>query len=143
MSPQDAPRRTLEDIEQLERVPLARRLSVGSTYALLQKALARRPEQPVCCFAPLGDQSQPCEALTARAFLEKVHQTANLLADLGMRSQDAMALLLPDLLESQVLFWGGQAAGIVCPILPWLPACRSSICSKRRRRRSLLHHRRW
>src|SRR5260221_9539410 len=121
MFPQDAPRRTLEDIERLERVPLARRLAVGSTYALLQKALVSSPEQPARCFLPLGGPSQPGEALTARAFLGKVHQTANLLADLGMGPPDVMALLLPDLLETQLLFWGGQAAGIVCPIPPWLP----------------------
>jgi len=122
MSPQAAPRRTLEDIEQFERVPLAKRLSVGSTYVLLHKAVASRLLWPTRCFAPLGDQSQPGEAFTARAFLEKVHQTANLLADLGMGTQDVIALLLPDLLETQVLLWGGQAAGIVCPIPPWLPA---------------------
>lgn len=124
MSPQDAPRclRTLEDIERLERVPLARRLAAGSTYALLHKVVTSSPEQPARCFLPLGDPSQPGEALTARAFLGKVHQTANLLADLGMGPQDAMALLLPDLLEKELLFWGGQAAGIVCPIPPSLPA---------------------
>lgn len=92
MSPQDAPRRTLQDIERLERVPLARRLAVGSTYAVLQKALASSPEQPAHCFLPLGDPSQPGEALTAGAFLGKVHQTANLLADLGIGPQDVMAL---------------------------------------------------
>ncbi len=121
MSPQDEPLRTLEDIERLERVPLAKRLVVGSTYALLQKAVASSPEQPAHCFLPLGGQPQPGEALTAHAFLGKVHQSANLLADLGMGPQDAMALLLPDLLETQVLLWGGQAAGIVCPIPPSLP----------------------
>ncbi len=122
MSPQHAPRRTLKDIERLERVPLARRLAVGSTYALLHKAVASSPERPARCFMPLEDQPQPGEALTARAFLGKVHQTANLLADLGMGPQDVMALLLPDLLETHLLLWGGQAAGIVCPIPPWLPA---------------------
>src|SRR6266699_6034505 len=122
MSPQAAPRRTLQDIERLERVPLARRLAVGSTYALLHKALASSPEQPARCFLPLGDPSQPGEALTARAFLGKVHQSANLLADLGMGPQDVVALLLPDLLEKELLLWGGQAAGIVCPIPPCLPA---------------------
>jgi len=121
MFPQAAPLCTLEDIERLERVPLARRLAVGSTYALLQKALASSPEQPAHCFLPLGDQPQPGEALTARAFLGKVHQAANLLADLGMGPQDVVALLLPDLLETQLLLWGGQAAGVVCPIPPWLP----------------------
>jgi fatty-acyl-CoA synthase len=122
MSPQAVPRRTLEDIERLEQVPLARRLAVGSTYELLHKALASSPEQPARCFVSLGDPSQPGEALTARAFLEKVHQTANLLADLGMGPPDVMALLLPDLLEKDLLLWGGQAAGIVCPIPPCLPA---------------------
>ena len=122
MSPQAAPRRTLEDIERLERVPLARRLAVGSTYALLHKAVTSSPEQPAHCFLPLRDPSQPGEALTARAFLGKVHQTANLLSDLGMGPQDVMAQLLPDLLETQLLFWRGQAAGIVCPIPPSLPA---------------------
>lgn len=122
MLPQDAPRCTLKDIERLERVPLARWLAVGSTYALLRKALASSPEQPARCFLPLGGSSQLDEALTARAFLGKVHQSANLLADLGMGPPDAMALLLPDLLEAQLLLWGGQAAGIVCPIPPCLPA---------------------
>ena len=111
-----------EDIEQLERVPLARRLMVGSTYELLHRALASSSELPVHCFLPLGGQSQPGEALTARAFLGKVHQSANLLADLGMGSQDVVALLLPDLLEKEVLLWAGQAAGVVCPIPPSLPA---------------------
>jgi fatty-acyl-CoA synthase len=58
--------------------------------------------------------------LTAQVFLGKVHQTANLLADVGVGSQDVMALLLPDLLEKEMLLWAGQAAGIVCPITPSL-----------------------
>lgn len=122
MSPHAVPRRTLEDIERLEQVPLSRRLAVGSTYEMLHKAMASSPEQPAHCFLLLGDQSQSDEALTAHAFLGRVHQTANLLADLGMSPQDVMALLLPDLLETQLLLWAGQAAGIVCPISPSSPA---------------------
>jgi fatty-acyl-CoA synthase len=122
MSPPAAPRRTLQDIEQLERVPLAKRLAVDSTYAVLHKAVMSSPEQPAHCFLPFGGPSQPGEALTARAFLGKVHQSANLLADLGLGPQDVMALLLPDLLEKELLLWGGQATGIVCPIPSWLPA---------------------
>src|SRR5947207_15351514 len=102
MSPQAASRRTLEDIEHLERVPLASRLAVSSTYALLHKAVTSSPEQPARCFLPLGDPSKPGEAVTARIFLGKLHQAANLLADLGIGPQDVMALLLPDLLEEEV-----------------------------------------
>jgi fatty-acyl-CoA synthase len=122
MASQTAPRRTLEDIERLERVPLARRLAVSNTYELLCRAVASSPEQPAHCFLPLGDLSQPGEALTTRAFLGKVHQAANLLADLGIGSRDVVALLLPNLLEKELLLWAGQAVGIVCPIPPWLPA---------------------
>src|SRR5260370_39173478 len=121
MSPQAAPRRTLEDIERLERVPLARRLAVGSTYAVLHKALASSPEQPARCFLPLGDPSQPGEALTARAFLGKVHQTANLLADLGIGPPDVMALLLPDQLENELLRPRGRASWVGCPVPPACP----------------------
>jgi len=32
-----------------------------------------------------------------------------------------IALLLPNLLETHLLLWGGQAAGIVCPIHPAAP----------------------
>jgi fatty-acyl-CoA synthase len=53
--------------------------------------------------------------------LGKVHQTANLLADLGIGTQDVIALLLPDMLETHLLLWGGQAAGVVCPIHPCAP----------------------
>jgi len=121
MSLQHVPPRTVKDIERLERVPLPKRLAVGSTYELLQKTVASSPEQPAHCFFPLGSPSQPGEALTAGAFLGKVHQTANLLADLGMDPPGVMALLLPNLLETHLLLWGGQAVGIVCPIPPFLP----------------------
>jgi fatty-acyl-CoA synthase len=53
--------------------------------------------------------------------LGKLHQTANLLVDLGVGARDVIALLLPDLLETHLLLWGGQAAGIVCPIHPYAP----------------------
>jgi len=121
MPPQAAPRQTLEDIERLERDPLTTRLAVSSTYELLYKAVASSPEQPPRCL-PLWDQSQPGEALTARAFLRKVHQSANLLADLGIGPSDVVALLLPDLLEKELLLWSSQATGIVCPIPPSLPS---------------------
>jgi fatty-acyl-CoA synthase len=60
-------------------------------------------------------------SLTYGVLLGKLHQSANLLADLLIGTQDVIALLLPDLLETHLLLWGGQAAGIVCPIHPAAP----------------------
>lgn len=61
MPPQEARLRTLEDIERLERVPLARRLAVGSTYEVLNKAVAKSSEQPAQRFLPLGASPQSGE----------------------------------------------------------------------------------
>jgi fatty-acyl-CoA synthase len=84
--------------------------------------VASSPQQPPRYLLSLGDQSHPGEASTARVFLRKVHQSANLLADLGIGPSDVGDLLLPDLLEKELLLLGGQAAGIVCLIPPYLPA---------------------
>ena len=114
--------RTIQDLEAIEQVPLAARLAVRSTYELMREAAAKDPERTAITLLPAGEHADRPVCLSYRALLSSIHQTANLLADLGMGPQDVIALLLPDLLEAQVLLWGGQAAGIVCPIPPWLPA---------------------
>src|SRR5713101_2385022 len=115
------PGRVLTDIEQSERLPLAARLAARSTYELLRAAAERTPEHRALCCVPRARPATQPVSLTYRALLGKVHQTTNLLADLGIGTQDVIALLLPDLLETHLLFWGGQAAGIVCPIPPSAP----------------------
>src|SRR5260221_14741132 len=44
------------------------------------------------------------------------------MADLETASQEGMALRLRVRPVKELLLWGGQAAGIVWPIPPWLPA---------------------
>ena len=70
---------------------------------------------------PTARPFQQPVSLTYRVLLGKLHQTVNLRADLLSGTQDVIALLLPDLLETHLLLWGGQAAGIVCPIPPCAP----------------------
>jgi len=115
----DVPFHTIQSIERLERVPLATRLAAGSTYELLRETALKKPD--TLCSLSAGYPSLPDEVLTAHGFLGKLHQTANLLADLGIGPQNTLALLLPDLFETHLLLWGGQAVGIVCPLFPWLP----------------------
>jgi acyl-coenzyme A synthetase/AMP-(fatty) acid ligase len=122
MPQQERPVRTIKAIEVIEKVPLAARLTVRSTYELIREAAAKDPERTAITLLPEGEQADQPVRLSYRALLSSIQQTANLLADLGLGPQEVIALLLPDLLETQVLLWGGQAAGIVCPIPPWLPA---------------------
>jgi fatty-acyl-CoA synthase len=115
------PGRTLTDIAQSERLPLATRLAARSTYELLRAAAETAPEQMALCCVPPARQAHQSVWLTYRVLLGKLHQTANLLADLLIGTQDVIALLLPDMLETHLLLWGGQTAGIVCPIHPATP----------------------
>lgn len=115
------PGRVLTDIEQSEQLPLAARLAARSTYELLRAAAETAPEQMALCCASAARQANQPVSLTYRVLLGKLHQTANLLADLLIGAQDVIALLLPDMLETHLLVWGGQAVGIVCPIPPCVP----------------------
>src|SRR6266852_7460739 len=121
MGEQDMPLRTIQHLEAIEHVPGASRLTVHSTYELIREAAAKDPERTAIKVLTEGDQSDRPGHLSYGSLLNTIHQTANLLADLGIESGDVIALLLPQLLETHLLLWGGQAAGIVCPISPWLP----------------------
>ena len=115
------PLRTIQDLEANEHVPNASRLSVGSTYELIREAATNDPERTAIALLAGSKRSDRAVRLSYRALLNTIHQTANLLADLGIGPGDVIALLLPQLLETHLVLWGGQAAGIVCPISPWLP----------------------
>ena len=121
MEEQDMPLRTIQDLEAIEHVPGASRLTVHSTYELIRDAAINDPERTAIEVLTEGDQSDRPGRLSYGSLLNNLHQTANLLADLSVESGDVIALLLPNLLETHLLLWGGQAAGIVCPLNPWLP----------------------
>jgi fatty-acyl-CoA synthase len=113
--------RTIQDLEASEHVPLAARLTVHSTYELIREAATKDPDRTAITLLSGRNRSDRPLRLSYRALINNIHQTANLLVDLGIESGDVIALLLPHLLETHLLLWGGQAAGIVCPISPWLP----------------------
>ena len=115
------PLRTIQDLESIEHVPSASRLSVHSTYELIREAATKDPERTAIALLTGNKRSDRLVRLSYRTLLNNIHQTANLLADLGIWAGDVIALLLPRLLETHLVFWGGQAAGIVCPISPLLP----------------------
>ena len=115
------PLRTIQDLEAIKHLPRASRLTVRSTYELIREAATQDPERTAIALLAGSKRSDRPVRLSYRALLNTVHQTANLLADLSIEPTDVIALLLPQLLETHLVLWGGQAAGIVCPISPWLP----------------------
>jgi fatty-acyl-CoA synthase len=134
--------RTIQDLEAIEHVPLAARLTIHSTYELIREAATKDPERTAITLLSGRSRSDRPVRLSYRALINNIHQTANLLADLGIEPENVIALLLPDLPETHLLLWGGQAAGIVCPIDFGCRLSRSSHSAWRRRRCSLQRDRR-
>jgi len=112
--------RTLSDIEEIERVPLAERQLPQSTYAMIRQSALTSPDRPALVFFPDGEHYQASLQVTYRQLLGRIHQVANMLFELGVGPNDVVSLLLPNLPQTHFAFWGAEAAGIVNPVNPLL-----------------------
>jgi fatty-acyl-CoA synthase len=120
---------TLADIEKIEEIPFEERLTVSNTYDMIKRGASVDPDALAMSLILSGDQYDQPMQVTYREFLAKITQTANLFHDLGIGPGDVVTYLLPNLLHTHYVIWGGEAAGIVNPINPMLePATMKHIC---------------
>lgn len=120
---------TVADLEEIEKVPLEKRLAVSNTYDMIKRGASFNPDGPAMSLLLSGDQYEQPVRVTYREFLGRVTQTANLFHDLGIGPRDVVTYLLPNLIHTHYVIWGGEAAGIVNPINPMLePSTIRHIC---------------
>jgi fatty-acyl-CoA synthase len=115
-----SPVQSLADIHRIEATPLAQAVPWTSTYALIRASAQAHAEQPALTFLHTGQPGGASTTWTYRDLLQGIHQTANLLHQLGVGPQDAVGVLLPGGLAYHLALWGGEAAGIVQPLNPLL-----------------------
>lgn len=120
---------TIADLEQIEETPIEERLQFSNTYELIKHGAAINPHAIAISFMMSGkDYANPTQ-VTYSEFLAQITRTANLFHDLGIRHNDVVSYLLPNLPHCHYVLWGGEAAGIVNPINPLLqPSTISDIC---------------
>ena len=111
---------TLADIEEIEKLPFERRLVASNTYDLIRLGASIRPEAPAISLLLSGDAYDHPIQVSYAEFWSKVNQTANLFHDLGVGPRDVLTYLLPNLIHTHYVVWGGEAAGIVHPVNPML-----------------------
>ena len=112
--------RRIEDVRQLESMPLEEAVQVGSTYELFRNAAHAFGGAPALTFLRTADPRDEPITWSYATLLEGIHQTANALHSLGVQPTDTIAILLPGCLEYHLALWGGEAAGIVQPLNPML-----------------------
>jgi fatty-acyl-CoA synthase len=115
-----SPVQSLADIQRIEATPLAEAVPWASTYDLIRASAQAHAEQPALTFLHTGEPGGASTTWTYRSLLQGIHQTANLLHQLGVGPQDAVGVLLPGGLAYHLALWGGEAAGIVQPLNPLL-----------------------
>jgi fatty-acyl-CoA synthase len=110
----------LAAVVEFERVPLAERKIPATTYEMLKAGAALAPDSPALSFFAEALRFQDATVWTHRELLKQIVQAANLFRRLGVERGDAVAFVLPNLPETHLTIWGGEAAGIAFAISPLL-----------------------
>jgi len=116
------PVRTLSDIAELEKVPLAERQLAPSTYGALNAQAEKTPERKALSFFLEADQFEQVHEWSYRQLFAEITRAANAFTYLGLKQDQVVAFILPNLPETHFTIWGGEAAGIAMPINPLLEA---------------------
>lgn len=111
---------TIADIEAFEAIPLAERSLPESTYAAIRRTAETYPDDIALIFFLQGTAYQQAVQFTYQEWLSRLHQTANMLHDLGLRPGETVSYILPNLPQTYWALYGGEAAGIANPINPLL-----------------------
>ncbi|MBX3659003.1 MAG: acyl-CoA synthetase [Ramlibacter sp.] len=108
--------RSLADIEALERTPYEQAIPARTTWGLINHAAQRFAERTALRYLPGADlQAEPRDVSYAE-LASQVRRAANLFRSLGVGPDDAVAILAPNIPETQFALWGAQLAGRACPI---------------------------
>ena len=112
--------RTMDDIRELEKTPLADAMTVHTSYELIHNAKQAYGDKPALTLMHTGDPKGPSTTWTYDTLFAKVTQYANVLHALGLGKDDVQAVLLPAALEYQLGLWGAAATCIAQPLNPLL-----------------------
>lgn len=116
------PVRTLSDILDLEKVLLCDRQLPSSTYAALKEQAEKTPERPALTFFFDAAQYDRIHHWNYRQLITDITRAANVFMHFGLKQDEVVAFILPNLPETHFTIWGGEAAGIAMPINPLLDA---------------------
>ncbi len=91
-----------------------------STSEMIGAAARAHPDAPALSFfLRVEDHARP-QVWTYATLFARITATANFLNELGVGSEDVVAFALPNLPQTHLAVWGGQAAGIAFAVNPML-----------------------
>jgi fatty-acyl-CoA synthase len=112
--------RTASDIAAIEREGLSAFLPHASPFAIIEASAARYPDRPAIRYLTRVGAPETDVTLSYQDFAGRIRQAANLFRRLGITGNDAVAILAPHVLSTQIALWAAEVAGRACPINPML-----------------------
>jgi fatty-acyl-CoA synthase len=107
---------SLEDVQRIGQRPYAEFMAHEHVYDGLSEAAALYPQRKAISFVEVAEVQAPARSWTYAELLRLVHQAANLFSGLVHGEEPRIAMLVPNIPEAQLTLWGGETAGVVCPI---------------------------
>jgi fatty-acyl-CoA synthase len=108
------------DLDEVERTPLEDRGLPTSTYELVRRAAELWPDRPAVSVLPDAERFHTPVVRTFAELARDVHRAAAVLAGLGVRRGDAVAVISVNCAEMLPLLLAAEAVGIYAPINPGL-----------------------
>jgi len=112
--------RTESDIVAIEREGFSAFLSHASPFELIEATAAQHPDRPAIRYLTRVGAPETDVTPSYRDFAGRIRQAANLFRRLGLTRHDAVAILAPHVLSTQIALWAAEVAGRACPINPML-----------------------
>lgn len=112
---------TAADILAIERDGLSAFLPEASPFNIIAASAERWPDRPAIRYVTKVGAPDTDQVLTYHQFAGRIRQAANLFRKLGVGDHDAVAILAPHVLSTQIALWAAEVAGRACPINPLLP----------------------
>lgn len=109
-----------EDILAIERTPLADRHVPQTPYAMLERGAVIAPDAPALALFAQASRFKKATTWSHRELFRRINPAGALFRRLGVQRGDAVAFILPNLPETHLAIWGGEAAGIAFAISPLL-----------------------
>lgn len=112
--------RTESDIVAIEREGFSAFLPHASPFEVIQATAARYPDRLAIRYLTRVGAPETDVTLSYKDFAGRIRQAANLFRRLGVTINDAVAILAPHVLSTQIALWAAEVAGRACPINPML-----------------------
>jgi fatty-acyl-CoA synthase len=102
--------------DSLRNTCLADWVSLQSTYRLFEHQAQALPSHAALTQIETGAEDESPRSLDYAQLHTSIARCGNLLISCGARRGEPVALLLPNLMEQQLLFWGAQAVAVAFPL---------------------------